>query len=99
MSRKFRDLLPYLVVDFCLVLAQEGTDLNWRELLCDVDRSLIWGSLDAPLGYRTRDDHHDHPAPILHCGLRAWLQSPSECPPRDLRLRFLTPSILGYVGI
>ena len=36
--------------------------------LRDIDRGLIWGSLDAPLGYRTRDDHHDHPAPILHAG-------------------------------
>ena len=61
MSREFRDLLLSFVINFRLVLTQEGTDRKWRDFLRDIDRGLIWGSLDAPLGYRTRDDHHDHP--------------------------------------
>ena len=44
MSRPFRDLLPYLVVDFRLVLAQEARVVFSASFYRDVDRGRYSGS-------------------------------------------------------
>ena len=90
-SREFRDLLLSFVINFRLVLTQEGTDRKWRDVLRDIDRGLIWGSLDAPLGYRTRDDHHDHPAPILHAGYVRGFSLHRNARPAICACAFLLP--------